>query len=246
MRYLLAAAIVLSLAVQSPVQAQAGFDTKAVLASIDAKARGTATSRCRSGSSPRSATRSTKSSALPAGAVAERRLHGRQPAWPRFRRPSPPTWGSGKPVIGIVGEFDALPGSVAGRRARAASRSSPEGPGHGCGHHLFGTASTAAAIAVKEWLIANKHAGTLRFYGTPAEEGGAGKVYMLRAGLFDDVDAVVTMASGRSQRVERVEHASRTSAASSASAASRRTPPRRRTRTLGARCASRRWTPWST
>ncbi len=71
-----------------------------------------------------------------------------------------------------------------------------EGPGHGCGHHLFGTASTAAAIAVKDWLAANKRSGTLRFYGTPAEEGGAGKVYMLRAGLFDDVDAVVTMHPG--------------------------------------------------
>ena len=71
-----------------------------------------------------------------------------------------------------------------------------EGAGHGCGHHLFGTASTAAAIAVKEWLVATKRGGTLRFYGTPAEEGGAGKVYMLRAGLFDDVDAVVTMHPG--------------------------------------------------
>ena len=104
-------------------------------------------------------------------------------------------WGSGKPVIGIVGEFDALPGlSQAAEPERHAIEA--EGPGHGCGHHLFGTASTAAAIAVKEWLVANKHAGTLRFYGTPAEEGGAGKVYMLRAGLFDDVDAVVTMHPG--------------------------------------------------
>jgi aminobenzoyl-glutamate utilization protein B len=105
------------------------------------------------------------------------------------------TWGSGKPVIGIIGEFDALPGlsqaAVPDRRAVAA-----DGPGHGCGHHLFGTASTAAAIAVKEWLRSNQRSGTLRFYGTPAEEGGAGKVYMLRAGLFDDVDAVVTMHPG--------------------------------------------------
>lgn len=100
------------------------------------------------------------------------------------------TWGSGKPVIGIIGEFDALPGL-----SQAASPDRKpiveNGAGHGCGHHLFGTASTAAAIAVKEWLVSSKRGGTLRFYGTPAEEGGSGKVYMLRAGLFDDVDAVV-------------------------------------------------------
>jgi aminobenzoyl-glutamate utilization protein B len=100
------------------------------------------------------------------------------------------TWGEGSPVIGIVGEFDALPGLS---QAATPERQPlvPEGPGHGCGHHLFGTASAAAAIAVKDWLVANKRSGTLRFYGTPAEEGGSGKVYMLRAGLFDDVDAVV-------------------------------------------------------
>jgi len=104
-------------------------------------------------------------------------------------------WGSGQPVIGIIGEFDALPGlSQAAEPERRAIHD--DGPGHGCGHHLFGTASTAAAIAVKEWLIATKRGGTLRFYGTPAEEGGAGKVYMLRAGLFADVDAVVTMHPG--------------------------------------------------
>jgi aminobenzoyl-glutamate utilization protein B len=105
------------------------------------------------------------------------------------------TWGSGKPVIGIIGEFDALPGlSQAAQPDRKPIVDN--GAGHGCGHHLFGTASTAAAIAVKEWLVANKTTGTLRFYGTPAEEGGSGKVYMLRAGLFDDVDAVVTMHPG--------------------------------------------------
>jgi aminobenzoyl-glutamate utilization protein B len=105
------------------------------------------------------------------------------------------TWGSGKPVIGIVGEFDALPG--------LSQAASPErkpivdnGPGHGCGHHLFGTASTAAAIAVKEWMAANKRGGTIKFFGTPAEEGGSGKVYMVRAGLFDDVDAVVSWHAG--------------------------------------------------
>ena len=63
--------------------------------------------------------------------------------------------------------------------------------GHGCGHHLFGTASTAAAIAVKDWMKSSGTKGTLRLYGTPAEEGGSGKVYMVRAGLFDDVDVVL-------------------------------------------------------
>ena len=105
------------------------------------------------------------------------------------------TWGSGSPVIGIIGEFDALPGlsQAADPNRRAVVEN---GAGHGCGHHLFGTSATAAAIAVKEWLLAHQRGGTLRFYGTPAEEGGGGKVYMLRAGLFDDVDAVVTMHPG--------------------------------------------------
>jgi aminobenzoyl-glutamate utilization protein B len=70
------------------------------------------------------------------------------------------------------------------------------GAGHGCGHHLFGTAAIASAVAVKEWMIANKIPGTLRFYGTPAEEGGSGKIYMVRDGLFDDVDAAVTWHPG--------------------------------------------------
>jgi len=101
------------------------------------------------------------------------------------------TFGSGSPVIGIVGEFDALPGLS--QEASPLQRAISEGgAGHGCGHHLFGTASTAAAIAVKEWMVANKVPGTLRFYGTPAEEGGSGKVFMVRAGLFKDVDAVVS------------------------------------------------------
>jgi aminobenzoyl-glutamate utilization protein B len=100
------------------------------------------------------------------------------------------TYGSGKPVIGVLAEFDALPGlsqaSVAQRQPIV-----NEAPGHACGHHLFGTASTAAAIEVKEWLKNSGHSGTIRLYGTPAEEGGAGKVYMVRAGLFDEVDAVL-------------------------------------------------------
>jgi aminobenzoyl-glutamate utilization protein B len=105
------------------------------------------------------------------------------------------SYGSGDPVIGIIGEFDALPG--------LSQAATPErkpivenGAGHGCGHHLFGVGAVAAAVAVKDWLIASKGRGTIRFFGTPAEEGGSGKVYMLRAGLFDDVDAVVTWHPG--------------------------------------------------
>lgn len=100
------------------------------------------------------------------------------------------SFGSGSPIIGILGEFDALPGvsqaAVAHPQAREESAN-----GHACGHHLFGTASAAAVIAVKDWLVRSGTSGTIRFYGTPAEEGGAGKVYMTRAGLFDDVDAVL-------------------------------------------------------
>ena len=98
--------------------------------------------------------------------------------------------GSGKPVIGILAEFDALPGlsqaAVPYRQPRVA-----DAPGHACGHHLFGAASALAAASVAQWLEESGTGGTVRLYGTPAEEGGSGKVYMTRAGLFDDVDVVL-------------------------------------------------------
>lgn len=100
------------------------------------------------------------------------------------------TWGSGKPVIGILGEYDALPGLSQQDVPRQAPRE-PGAPGHGCGHNLLGSASALAAVAVKEEMQARGLKGTLRFYGTPAEEGGDGKVYMLHAGAFRDVDAVL-------------------------------------------------------
>jgi aminobenzoyl-glutamate utilization protein B len=101
------------------------------------------------------------------------------------------SFGSGKPTIVLIGEFDALPGlsQAAGDVARNPLKAGA--PGHGCGHNLLGTASAAAAIAVKEWMIQTKQPGSLRYYGTPAEEGGGGKVYMVREGLLKDVDAVV-------------------------------------------------------
>jgi aminobenzoyl-glutamate utilization protein B len=101
------------------------------------------------------------------------------------------TFGQGTPVIGIMGEYDALPGlsqdAVPDRKPIAEGA-----PGHGCGHNLLGAASLFAAVTVKDWMAEKKIAGTLRFYGTPAEEGGGAKLYMIRAGAFRDVDVVLS------------------------------------------------------
>lgn len=99
-------------------------------------------------------------------------------------------YGSGKPVIGIMAEFDALPG-VSQSASPFKEPVVQGGSGHACGHHLFGTASVAAGISVMDWMKANKIKGTIRVYGTPAEEGGGGKVYMARAGLIEDVDVMM-------------------------------------------------------
>lgn len=98
-------------------------------------------------------------------------------------------YGSGYPVIAILGEYDALPGLS--QEAVPEKKTAGKAAGHACGHHLFGTASSAAAISVKDWLKSNKMEGTIRFYGCPAEEGGSGKVYMVREGVFDDVDVAL-------------------------------------------------------
>lgn len=98
-------------------------------------------------------------------------------------------YGEGLPVIALLGEYDALPGLS--QEAIAEKKSAGKAAGHACGHHLFGTASTAAAIEVKNWLKTNKKKGTIRFYGCPAEEGGSGKVYLVREGLFSDVDSAL-------------------------------------------------------
>lgn len=98
-------------------------------------------------------------------------------------------YGSGYPVIAILGEYDALPGLS--QQAIPEKKTANKAAGHACGHHLFGTASAAAAISAKDWLKANSGQGTIRFYGCPAEEGGSGKVYMVREGLFDDVDVAL-------------------------------------------------------
>ena len=99
-------------------------------------------------------------------------------------------YGSGSPIIGILAEFDALRG-ISQQVATVRKPIPNKNGGHACGHHLFGTASTAAAITIKNYLNKTKTKGTIRLYGTPAEEGGSGKVYMVRSGLFDDVDIVL-------------------------------------------------------
>ncbi len=91
------------------------------------------------------------------------------------------TYGSGKPVIGVLGEYDALPGIS--QKAQPTKEAYQEGgAGQGCGHNLFGVGSLAAAISIKELIEQGKLKGTIKFFGTPAEESGNGKVYMARAG----------------------------------------------------------------
>jgi len=99
-------------------------------------------------------------------------------------------WGKGGPVIAILAEFDALPGIT---QSTSPDRDPMEGKhaGHACGHNLFGAGSLTAAVAVKRWLEKTGTPGRVRLYGTPAEEGGSGKVYMVRAGLFNDVDFAI-------------------------------------------------------
>jgi len=97
------------------------------------------------------------------------------------------TYGQGQPIIGILGEFDALPG-ISQKASPVKEPLEAGAPGHGCGHNLFGVASLGAAIAIKELMATGKLRGTIRFYGTPAEESVYAKVYMARDGLFKDLD----------------------------------------------------------
>ena len=97
------------------------------------------------------------------------------------------SYGEGRPIIGILGEFDALPG-LSQKATPVKEPVEPGAAGHGCGHNLFGPGSLGAATAIKELIEAGKLKGTIRFYGTPAEEAVGGKIYMAREGLFNDVD----------------------------------------------------------
>ena len=102
------------------------------------------------------------------------------------------SYGNGSPVIGILGEFDAL--SSLEQEPDKTERCPIAGKenGHGCGHHLLGTASAAAADALKTYMEEHKLAGTIRYYGCPAEENAGGKAYLVRDGYFDDCDIAIT------------------------------------------------------
>ena len=105
------------------------------------------------------------------------------------------SWGSGKPIIGIMAEYDALPGLS--QYDTPEKRPRVEGdPGHGCGHNLLGAGAVFAAITVKDMLAEKKLPGTIRLYGTPAEEGGGGKIYIARAGLMKDLDVMLSWHPG--------------------------------------------------
>ena len=99
-------------------------------------------------------------------------------------------WGEGKPILGFIGEYDALPGLSQKNQPTKEAIEDGE-PGHGCGHNLLGTGAVASAVAVQKWLKSNGKSGTIRYYGCPAEEEGGGKVFMAREGAFDDLDAAL-------------------------------------------------------
>tara|TARA_B100001059_G_scaffold134955_1_gene135248 strand:+ start:914 stop:2338 length:1425 start_codon:yes stop_codon:yes gene_type:complete len=99
------------------------------------------------------------------------------------------SYGFGSPEIAILGEYDALPGLS--QKSTPYKISNNGKAGHACGHHLFGTASAAAAIALKKFLVKSNKSGTIKFFGCPAEEGGSGKVYMTKAGLFNNSDVAL-------------------------------------------------------
>ena len=142
---------------------------------------------------PETALRETRSSAAlaalaeQAGFKVERGVSQMETAWVA-------TWssGAGGPTLGILAEFDALPNLSQTAGAPLQEPAAQGASGHGCGHNLFGVAGLAAAVAMKEALQAERHPATLKLYGTPAEEQGIGKIFMVRDGLFDGCDAVLS------------------------------------------------------
>ena len=111
------------------------------------------------------------------------------------------SYGSGKPVIGILGEYDALSGLSQEAWATEKKPLSPDGCGQGCGHNLLGAGAVGAAIAVKEAIKAGELPGTVIFYGCPGEEGCAGKTFMARDGMFQDLDAAITWHPGDTNEI---------------------------------------------
>ena len=106
------------------------------------------------------------------------------------------SWGEGKPIIGLLGEYDALPALKHAAGDPAESSEIVSENGHGCGHNLLGAGALGAAVAVKDYMQAHGLKGTIRYYGCPGEEFGSGKMFMARAGLFDDLDAAFTWHGG--------------------------------------------------
>lgn len=102
------------------------------------------------------------------------------------------SYGNGKPIVAILGEFDALAGLSQKNGLARKEPAVPGGPGHGCGHNLLGAGALAAAVAIKEYMDTTGLRGTVRFYGCPAEESGSGKAYMVRDGYFGDVDLALS------------------------------------------------------
>jgi aminobenzoyl-glutamate utilization protein B len=111
------------------------------------------------------------------------------------------SYGSGRPIIGVMGEYDALPG-ISQKAVPEKTPLEKGAGGHGCGHNMFGAASLGAAVAIKEQIEAGELEGTLRFYGTPAEEAVGGKTYMARDGVFDDVDVMLAWHPGDITRAD--------------------------------------------
>jgi aminobenzoyl-glutamate utilization protein B len=187
---LLAAVVLISAASAPPAASKADLRKKqAAVASVDAQRADLVSLADQVWAFAETALRETRSAALLAdhaekqGFRVERGVAGMPTAFVA-------SYGEGRPVIAVLGEYDALPGlSQKAVPERAALKAGA--PGHGCGHNLFGAASLGAAIAVKELIAAGKLSGTVRFYGTPAEEAVGGKVYMTRDGLFRDVDVAL-------------------------------------------------------
>ncbi len=101
------------------------------------------------------------------------------------------SWGSGKPVIGFLGEYDALPGLSQKAGVAVKEQLVSEGNGHGCGHNLLGVGSLMGAIGYKHYLESENKGGTVIYFGCPAEEGGSGKTFMAREGIFDNLDVAL-------------------------------------------------------
>jgi len=200
MRDLVALAVLIAFAPDAGAGAAASPAKQAAVASVERQAPEIVALADRIWELAETALRETRSAALLAdyaearGFEVERGVAGLPTAFVA-------SYGSGRPVIGILGEYDALPGLS---QARAPRREPLEegAPGHGCGHNLFGPGSLAAAVALQERIAAGELRGTVRFYGTPAEEDVGGKLYMLRAGLFDDLDVALAWHPGDEIRAD--------------------------------------------